>query len=167
MLSHKSIIGEKIIRLLYDRKYVTAVAVQQILGDDLFSSFHPQSVRNALSKLVKKEMIRVGADGIVLRSNGRKYVEQKIQRLQYFDSPFLSNAPKNLLVLFDIPEDRKGEREWFRKQLREFGYVMIQKSVWLGPSPLPKAFVHYVKTIGLESCIKTFRLARTQQQKIR
>lgn len=77
----------------------------------------------------------------------------------FFDSPFSKNSPKNLLVLFDIPEDKKTEREWFRRQLREFGYEMVQKSVWVGPSPLPEEFINYIKTIGLLGCVKTFRLA--------
>ena len=36
---------------------------------------------------------------------------------------------------------------------------MIQRSVWVGPSPLPKEFLDYVKTIGLQNYLKTFKLA--------
>ena len=28
---------------------------------------------------------------------------------------------------------------------KKFHYVMIQKSVWRGPSPLPKEFLDYIK----------------------
>lgn len=166
MLPHKSSISEKIVRYLYDRKYMGAVTTRLFLDNDAFATFHPQSVRNALSKLKKQQLIRVGADGIMLHARGRKFVQRKINRLRYFSSPFSKNAVKNLLVLFDIPEDRKGEREWFRRQLREFGYEMIQKSVWRGPSPLPREFMEYVHTIGLERCIKTFKLARGQQSEL-
>ena len=68
--------------------------------------------------------------------------------------------PKNLLVLYDIPEDKKKERDWFRRQLRSFDFDMIQRSVWVGPSPLPKDFLAYVKTIGLQNEFKIFKLAR-------
>lgn len=93
---------------------------------------------------------------------GKKYVESRMSRLHLFDSPFSKNQKKDLIVLFDIPENKKGEREWFRKQLREFGYEMIQKSVWLGPSPLPKEFVEYVKQVGLKDSVRTFKLASKQ-----
>lgn len=160
-------IEEKIMRFLYDRKYLHALAFSTLLQEPSFSSYKPQSIRNALTKLSKQELVRTGADGIMLHTKGRAYIEQRMARLQLFDSPFTKNAPKNLLVLFDIPEDCKAEREWFRRQLREFGYDMVQKSVWLGPSPLPKEFVEYVKTIGLRDCIKTFRLARNQQSELK
>ena len=62
--------------------------------------------------------------------------------------------------MFDVPTERKGEREWFRWHLKKFGYIMIQQSVWVGPSPLPKEFNDYVKSIKLDRCIKTFKLAK-------
>jgi hypothetical protein len=68
--------------------------------------------------------------------------------------------------MFDVPESRKAEREWLRWHLREFQYVMIQKSVWVGPSPLPKKFRDHVKNIGLNNFIKTFKLAKPYQIKI-
>ena len=36
---------------------------------------------------------------------------------------------------------------------------MIQRSVWVGPSPLPEEFLNYLKQIKLIDCIKTFKLA--------
>lgn len=37
---------------------------------------------------------------------------------------------------------------------------MIQRSVWVGPSPLPKEFLDYVKEIKLEDKFKTFKLSK-------
>ncbi len=62
--------------------------------------------------------------------------------------------------MFDIPEGKKAQRDWFRQQLRQFQYVMIQKSVWVGPSPLLKEFTEYVKRVGLGESIKQFKLAK-------
>jgi CRISPR-associated endonuclease Cas2 len=71
-----------------------------------------------------------------------------------------NNGPKNLLILYDIPENKKKEREWFRRTLIKFSFVMLQRSVWVGPSHLPKEFLDYVKSIGLKDTIKTFKLER-------
>lgn len=71
-----------------------------------------------------------------------------------------TDSPKNLLLLYDIPENRKKERDWFRRQLKSFGFIMIQKSVWIGPSPLPPDFIAYIEEIGLKSQFKTFKLAK-------
>ena len=73
---------------------------------------------------------------------------------------FEKNAPKNLVVMYDVPENMKKERDWFRRHLIKFGYVMIQRSVWVGPSPLPKEFLDYIKAIGLKDHLKTFKLAK-------
>lgn len=77
-----------------------------------------------------------------------------------FVSPFSKDALKNLIVMYDIPYEKKKERDWFRRQLKKFNFIMIQKSVWVGPSPLPKNFIEYVKGVGLESGLKTFKLAK-------
>ena len=77
-----------------------------------------------------------------------------------FPSPFTKDSPKNLILMYDVVEEKKKERDWFRRQLKNFGYTMIQRSVWVGPSPLPKEFLEYVKNIGLQDHLKTFKLAK-------
>ncbi len=77
-----------------------------------------------------------------------------------FHSAFRLNAPKDLIIMYDVPSEKMRERDWFRRQLKNFDYVMIQKSVWVGPSPLPKKFLAYVTSIGLKDQLKTLKLAK-------
>lgn len=77
-----------------------------------------------------------------------------------FPSPFKKESQKNLILMYDVVEEKKKERDWFRRQLKKFDYIMIQRSVWVGPSPLPKEFLDYVKAIGLQKHLKTFKLAK-------
>ena len=70
------------------------------------------------------------------------------------------NSPRDLVVMYDFPKDKIKERNWFRRHLQKFGYIMIQKSVWVGPSPLPKDFLNYVKSIGLLNQLVTLKLAK-------
>lgn len=115
--------------------------------------------------------MRVNAFGLPILTD-----EQKKDRKKYFNrkrnfygvsflSPFKKDSPKNLIVMYDIPHDKKKERDWFRRHLIKFGYTMIQKSVWVGPSPLPKDFSDYVKEIGLKNNLKTFKLAKSYTDK--
>ena len=78
-----------------------------------------------------------------------------------FNSPFKKDASKNLIVMYDIPHSQKKERDWFRRHLVKFGYIMIQKSVWVGPSPLPKDFLGYLEEIKIKDNFKTFKLAKS------
>ena len=154
-------IEDKILQLLLEPKYRYKGMPVSALGLPVFSLYKHRSVENAITKLLKKNMIqREGSDRIMVRKLGIVYGESIAVKLKLFDRTSLSNAKKKLLVLFDIPENRKGEREWFRHQLREFGYKMVQRSVWLGPGPLPKEFIEYCKSIGLKDCVKIFTVTK-------
>jgi len=89
----------------------------------------------------------------------------KRKYLQSFISNFPENTPKNLLLIYDVPHTMKKERDWFRRQLKNFGFNMIQKSVWMGPSPIPKDFLDYLRRIGLEKKFKTFKLEKSYIKK--
>ena len=96
-------------------------------------------------------------------NNKKKKTQNRKRSLYYvsFLSNFKKNSPKNLIVMYDIPHNLKKERDWFRRQLINFGYVMIQKSVWVGPSPLPKDFLEYLEEIQIKDNFKTFKLAKS------
>ncbi len=117
-------------------------------------------MRVALNRLQKKDFLEKELQGWVLTPAGKKYIKKKADSLAQFSFNFPKDASKNMIVMFDISEPRKAERGWFRRHLKMGGYIMIQKSVWVGPSPLPKEFLAYLKEIKLESSIKTFKLAK-------
>ncbi len=129
-----------------------------LLALPFFSGRKQTTIENALSRLKKKHYIAYEGRFLIASEKGKRYLKHRTVLFPTFLSPFEKNAKKSLIVMFDIPETRKSEREWFRRQLRDFGYEMIQKSVWFGPSPLPKEFVDYVKSIGLRNAVKTFKV---------
>ncbi len=110
--------------------------------------------------------MRVNAFGLPINSgeqkrDRKKYINRKRKFYHMnFISSFKKNSPKNLVVMYDIPHGMKKERDWFRRQLIKFEYIMIQKSVWVGPSPLPKDFIDYLKEIKIRDKFKTFKLAK-------
>ncbi|MFA5936853.1 MAG: CRISPR-associated endonuclease Cas2 [Candidatus Paceibacterota bacterium] len=114
--------------------------------------------------------VRVNAFGIPIFSKNRKSrakTENRKRTFYYtaFSSPFKKDSSKNLIVMYDIPHFQKKERDWFRRHLIKFNYVMIQKSVWVGPSPLPKDFLEYLKEIKIGNNFKTFKLAKSYVKK--
>ncbi|MFA5791885.1 MAG: CRISPR-associated endonuclease Cas2 [Candidatus Paceibacterota bacterium] len=115
--------------------------------------------------------MRVNAFGLPVFKSGRKSRAKKENRKKSFyhttfSSPFKKDSSKDLIVMYDIPHLQKKERDWFRRHLIKFGYTMIQKSVWVGPSPLPKDFLNYLKEIKIEGNFKTFKLAKSYTEKI-
>ena len=122
-------------------------------------------------KIFRYKGIRVNSFGIPVSnfSKSKKISDSKKVKHLYNPSsrsPFDSNSQKNLIVMYDIPESNKKERDWFRRHLVKFGYEMVQKSVWVGPSPLPKDFLDYLKEIKIGDNFKTFKLARSYDSSI-
>lgn len=113
-------------------------------------------------KIFNYKGVSVNFLGLPIFSESKKIKNTpKREYLQSFVSDFKKNAPKNLLLMYDIPHARKKERDWFRRQLKNFDFIMIQKSVWIGPSPLPGEFRDYLKRIGLQQEFKTFKLTKS------
>ncbi|MEI8337766.1 MAG: hypothetical protein WCF92_01310 [bacterium] len=133
-----------------------------IFGIPTFLTHNKNTCKSALSRLKRNGYVVNENGNWRITTQGQKYIERKNKIHQQFDSPFLESSPKNLIVLFDIPEKMKSERDWLRSHLKKFNYEMIQKSVWLGPSPLPKEFVSYIKSINLEKCVKTFKVSKVK-----
>lgn len=135
------------------------------LGLPDFEHYKYQSLANNCSILQKKGYIKKGVGGHFITQKGRDFLKSSKNILKKFEFEINKSAPKNLLVMYDIPQDRKVERDWFRFHLKKLNFIMVQKSVWAGPGPLPKEFVDYVKGIELGNNFKTFKLAKKYEQK--
>lgn len=131
-----------------------------LFGLPKFGKHTSGSLRTTIWEMKRLGLIEKRDSGWYATPDGKKFVQRKLDSLLQFTNKFGKDAPKNLLVMYDIPESKKAEREWFRWHLKKFSYVMIQKSVWVGPFPLPKEFLDYVDKIKLKNTIKTFKLAR-------
>ena len=132
-----------------------------ILGIPKLKNRSYESIRSMISYIKKNNLMTQSDKGWHLTPAGKNYMKKKEDSLQQFECNFTQEAPKNLIVMFDIPETKKAEREWLRWHLKKFNYEMIQKSVWVGPSPLPKEFMDYIEKIKLKNTIKTFKLAKS------
>lgn len=131
-----------------------------LFGIPKFKNYSRNSLNGVLSYLNKNRLVEHADAGLRVTIKGQEYIKKKMNSLQQFYFNFDKNDPKNLIVMFDIPETKKAEREWLRWHLKKFKYVMIQKSVWVGPSPLPKEFLEYIKKIDIKDGFKTFKLAK-------
>lgn len=158
----KNSIGMKIFKELLKPKFKYKGVSVNMLGLPSFSqNFSRASVSNQIARFKRRGFIEKEGEFLRITKKGRKYIKRKQESLAVFDFSFSKDSSKNLLVMYDIPESKKAEREWFRFHLKKFNYKMIQRSVWVGPSPLPEDFLDYLKKIKLKSCIKTFKLAKS------
>ena len=152
---------DKILNELLNTIFPPKSTQANIFNLTVFKNHSRSSIQATLYRLRKNGFVDNNEKGWHLTPAGKKYVKRRLDSLKQFQNSFANNAPKNLIVMFDITETKKAEREWFRWHLKKFKYIMVQKSVWVGPSPLPKEFMNYVEKIKLKDTIKTFKLAKS------
>ena len=52
------------------------------------------------------------------------------------------------IIILDIPEDRKSERESLRYLLKKANFVCIKNTVWISPYPYENIFMNIKKDLG-------------------
>jgi DNA-binding transcriptional regulator PaaX len=60
------------------------------------------------------------------------------------------------IVLLDLPENRKQERESLRYLLKKAGFVCLKNSVWISPLPYEYLFENIKKDLGLSTELMIF-----------
>lgn len=53
------------------------------------------------------------------------------------------------IILLDLPENRKSERESLRYILKKAGFVCLKNSAWISPFPFEHLFTNIKKDLGL------------------
>lgn len=131
------------------------------LGLPDFKHYKYQTLANNCSILRKMGYIRQSYGIYYITNKGELFLSKlESKSFKFFETEKTKNDPKDLLIIYDIPQDKTSHRNWFRRELKKFHFIMIQKSAWVGPSPLPTEFSNYVKNIGLSKTIRTFKLAK-------
>ena len=55
------------------------------------------------------------------------------------------------IIILDIPEDRKSEREALRYLLKKANFACIKNTVWISPLPYEHLFINIKKDLGLST----------------
>ncbi len=71
------------------------------------------------------------------------------------------NYNKLTIIIFDIPEKEKRKRDWLRSVLKNLGFQMIQKSVWLGKVKIPQQFLEDLNNLQIINYVEIFEITKT------
>ena len=93
---------------------------------------------------------------------GEKRLE-KLKNILRFPKLFYKQEKDNEfnIVVFDIPEKHRPKRNWLRSNLLALGFVMLQKSVWIGKNKVPKEFLKALVELGIIDFIHIFKISKT------
>lgn len=53
------------------------------------------------------------------------------------------------IIILDLPEERKSERESLRYLLKKAGFVCVKNTVWISPHPFEQLFMNIKKDLDL------------------
>ncbi len=71
------------------------------------------------------------------------------------------NSDKFTIIAFDVPEIEKKKREWLRAVIKNLGFKMIQKSVWIGKIKMPKEFLDDLLKLRLVNFVEIFEISKS------
>ena len=60
------------------------------------------------------------------------------------------------IILLDLPEERKAEREGLRYLLKKAGFILLKNSVWISPHPFEHLFMNIKKDLTLTTELMIF-----------
>lgn len=60
------------------------------------------------------------------------------------------------IILLDLPENRKAERDGLRYLLKKAGFILLKNSVWISPHPFEHLFMNIKKDLGLTTELMIF-----------
>ena len=98
------------------------------------NNFRKNSYLSSVSRMLKSELIERVVDNGVAKIRITSFGKEQFHR----DFPFFKFQNQKWdgkwrIVTFDIPEKKRKIRQNLRYKLRELGFAMLQKSIWISP----------------------------------
>lgn len=104
--------------------------------------FQEKTIRQSIRRLRKHGFVEKKNNKLLLSIKGRKIVRYVLTRKKIFDKKWDN---KFRVVIFDIPEKMRRDRNWLRQELYVLQYKLLQKSVFIGKYPLPADLIKSIK----------------------
>ncbi len=156
----KSPISKAILKALGDKKVYDLLSLKNQIKVALEANTSPNKADNKAEYAVTRAVKNLTDAGMVesLQSDNMDYVrltregKQKLMSLKLDDDTVMVPTTWDgqwRVVLLDLPEARKNERESLRYLLKKAGFVCLKNSAWVSPYPLEHLFMNIKKDLGL------------------
>jgi hypothetical protein len=152
----KPSIQKAILRLLANRQAVDLESINNLPTSPLVPLENTREGKYAITRSMKNLL----SDGLVeaFNSEHKQYFRLTTEGRQKLHNIILE-AEGGLvsttwdgywrMVLLDLPEDRKNEREALRYLLKKAGFVCVKNSVWISMHPFEHLFTNIKRDLGL------------------
>jgi DNA-binding PadR family transcriptional regulator len=110
-----------------------------------------------ISFVNSKKMVSITPQGHKWLSFSRKHSHQKF----FMINPVMKKNKNPIVIIFDIPENKRVNRKFLRAALKTIGFRMLQKSVWIGEFDIPKELIDYLYHLKIIDYVQIFEISRT------
>ena len=143
--------GKVFINAFFPPQYSFTSSGRRLFGLDSNPEVSPRTLSAILSRLKRQGLVARGGS---LRSSQWYITSKGKMRLHerqeiVMEIPERDDIPR--LVIFDIPECERRNRNIVRTELTACGFRHLQKSVWLGFNPLPQQFIERLDELRLKN----------------
>lgn len=114
-----------------------------------------QTFRTTLYRLHRDGLIENPLRGIwKVTPKGHQYLEKRLEgdveeRIRLLKLKEKARNNPDTLIVFDIPEKERYKRDKLRFELLAYGFIPLQKSVWVGCGSLPIELIEYFRDQGV------------------
>lgn len=158
-------LGNDILTILFDYSAGYQRMRKILLSPDFNNNINSSKLKNqtlyiTLARLKKQHLVTKNEKTWAITEMGRQYFKKKLTNLlpSHQDGATTLSHERNMIIAFDIPETYRRKRDWLRIELKLLNFLPIQKSVWLGPVPLPKVFIENLNKIHILKYLKIFEV---------
>ncbi|WKZ26291.1 MAG: hypothetical protein QY304_02770 [Candidatus Paceibacterota bacterium] len=117
------------------------------------------SILNTLYRLKKRGLVTKTASGWSANKTTKSALANRSNfNKNYFSKNKKDGQIKEMIVMYDIPENLRAKRERLREGLKALEFKQKQQSVWIGPAPLPKEFIKYLAELKIIKFINFFQV---------
>ncbi len=107
-------------------------------------------------------LYRMKRDGLIESKNGGWLATAKGKKVISEGNVYQKEADSTVkIVIFDVPEGIASKRAWLRSALKNLGFKMLQKSVWVGKVKLPEHFIRELRSRNLIDYVEIFGVTKS------
>lgn len=156
-MSRKQSYSEKILKILGQKR---AVSIEELAeGGGVASALNKYAITRSLKNLREAGLVENISSHHNEYARLTKDGKKKLSILKLDDDTTLVNTNWDgfwRIILLDLPEDRKNERESLRYLLKKANFVCLKNSAWISPFPYEHLFMNIKKDLGLTTEMMIF-----------
>lgn len=135
--------------------------------DNLLLSFKPNKFFNELEKnskykqsTLKNAYWRAGQRGFIKFENKNpSLTDAGREKINDYEPKYLGRNA-SLVLIFDIPEEKRKARQQLRELIKSWDFVQIQKSVWASDKDYRELLIDVVSELRLAGCVEIYEGVR-------